>query len=305
VSVGNLLAWHENIANGTAWAIHTVVAASQYSVVAADGDRDGDMDLLVGSVFSAVPGPVVWYENAAGNGSEWTPHVVSTVPSDGRDVGMADVEGDGSLDVLSAAVFDGAISLHPSRPGQVAFAATDVAPPAAMNSDVVAMLRIGIAHGGRPGDGTLELARLGLRFEEEPGDPLTTAEANAIIESLRVYRDADGNGVFDPGVDVLVTSVPSLVLTAGVQLITFTDGDPNVQVAHGSPRTYFVVTELTANASTQVPNEFRVTHLGTGPSASLAEDRTYDIPLRPACPADNSSGFIGITPVELMDFRIE
>jgi len=90
-----------------------------------------------------------------------------------------------------------------------------------------------------------------------------------------------------------------------VQTIDFPDGDTNVQVQQGSPRAYFVVTELTANANTQTPNRFRVTHLGLGPSASAAEDRTYDLPLRPACPADVSSSLLGITPVELMDFRIE
>jgi hypothetical protein len=139
-----------------------------------------------------------------------------------------------------------------------------------------------------------------------PADPLTTAEANAVIESLRIYRDANGNGVFDAGIDTLVTTVPTLALTAGVQTVAFTDADANVQVAQGAPVTYFVVTELTANASTQSPNQFRVTHLGTGSSASTAEDRTYDIPLLAACPTDVASSVLGpITPVELLNFTIE
>jgi hypothetical protein len=48
-----------------------------------------------------------------------------------------------------------------------------------------------------------------------------------------------------------------------------------------------------------------VTHLGTGPSASTAEDRTYDIPLRPACPADVTASVGPITPVELLGFSVE
>ena len=64
------------------------------------------------------------------------------------------------------------------------------------------MLRLTVTHGGRAGDSDLELARLGLRFQEnEPTDPLSTAEANALVEELRVYRDANGNGTFDPGSD--------------------------------------------------------------------------------------------------------
>jgi hypothetical protein len=100
---------------------------------------------------------------------------------------------------------------------------------------VVEMLGATVAHLGRPGDGPLELASLGLRFEESPGDPLSTAEANALIESLRVYLDANGNGVFDPS-DVLVTSVPSLALTGGVQAVPFADADPNVQLLQPSSR---------------------------------------------------------------------
>ena len=167
------------------------------------------------------------------------------------------------------------------------------------------MLRATVRHLGRGGDGPLELASLGLRFEESPGDPLTTAEANALVESLRVYRDANGNGVFEPATDVLVTTIGTLALTAGVQVVPFTDGDANVQVALGSPRDYFVVVELTANASGQVPNQLMVTLLQEGPSASRLEDATFDVPLRLACPADVSSAIKQAVPVELMRFEIE
>ena len=121
------------------------------------------------------------------------------------------------------------------------------------------MLRVTVTHGGRAGDSDLELARLGLRFQEDAAsDPLSTAEANALVEELRVYRDANGNGTFDPGTDTLVATIPTLALTNGVQTIAFTDGDPNVQVAFGAPATFFVVAQLTANASEQAPNQFRV-----------------------------------------------
>jgi hypothetical protein len=66
------------------------------------------------------------------------------------------------------------------------------------------------------------------------------------------------------------------------------------------------VTELTATASGQSPNQFRVTHLETKASASTAEDRSYDIRLRLACPADVASAILGpITPVELIGFSVE
>ena len=300
----SLTAWQENTAgNGTAWVMHTIATSREdaRSFATADLDRDGDADVLTASIFDGV----AFHENVSANGSAWAGHPLTNPASGFRSVAATDLDRDGWLDALAASDGTNRVAWYRNQGGQFALAVNNLAPPEAGNGELVPMLRIDATHFGRTGDGDLELVRTGLLFEEEPGDPLTTAEANAIIESLRIYRDANGNGTFEPGNDVLVTSVPTLALAGGVQVVTFSDGDPNLQVAQGSPRAYFVVTELAANANTQVPNRFRVTHLGLGPSASAAEDRTYDLPLRPACPADVSSSLLGITPVELMDFRIE
>ena len=61
-----------------------------------------------------------------------------------------------------------------------------------------------------------------------------------------------------------MATIATLALTNGVQTIPFADGDPNVQVPFGTPATFFVVAQLTANASEQAPNQFRVVHLATG-----------------------------------------
>ena len=297
--------WRENVAgNGTVWTTHTI-AELPGAIAVADLDGDGDVDVARGSTGTP---SLSWHENTAGNGSAWMSHDVSTTIG-ARGVSTGDVDGDGDIDILStlrvSGSNDGRIDWFENRGGQVSLAAFDTAPAGAGNGEVVSMLRIDATHLGRAGDSPAELASLGLLFEEAAGDPLTSAEANALIENLLVYRDANGNGTFDPGVDVLVATVPTLALTNGIQTVTFADGDPNVQVALGTPRTYFVVTELTAIASGQVPNQFRVTHLGTGPSASAAEDRTYDIRLRLACPTDVPSGIRIITPVELIGFTVE
>lgn len=207
--------------------------------------------------------------------------------------------------MLSATAVTNAVNWYENRGGQAAVAVVNQAPATANNGDLVSMLRATVTHLGRAGDGPLELASLGLLFEEIPGDPLSSAEANALVESLRVYRDANGNGVFEPAADALVTSVPTLTLTAGVATVAFADGDTNVQVVLGAPRTYFVVAEIAAAASGQVPNQFRVTLLQTGAARSVLEDRTFDIPLRLACPADVSSTVRQVVPVELTGFTVE
>jgi len=66
-----------------------------------------------------------------------------------------------------------------------------------------------VTHRGRAGDSDAEFARLELLFEEAPGDPLSSAEANSLIDTLAVYRDT-GSGVFEAGSDTPVGSVGTL-----------------------------------------------------------------------------------------------
>jgi FG-GAP-like repeat len=299
------IVWSEN-QGASAWPEHLIAAGptnSAASLAAADLDRDGDVDALAART-SFPTGRLAFFENRTGDGVTWTENTIAQ-PGPTNGVVAADLDGDGDVDALTSS-YDDIVSWYESRAGQFALAAADTAPAGAVNGSQVAMLRVAVSHAGRAGDGDLELARLGLRVEEGSGAPYTTAQANAVIEALRFYRDANGNGVFDLGTDVQVAIVDTLALAAGVQTIPFADGDPGVQVAAGTPRTYFVIAELTADASTHAPNSFRLVHLGVGPSASAAEHSAHDIPLRPACPVDVASSLVSpITPVELSGFQVE
>jgi hypothetical protein len=296
--------WHENASgNGSVWITHTISTQLNgvNGLAAADLDGDGDLDAL-----SNLSGDdqIAWHENTSGNGTTWVQRTLAA-GNITRWVAAADLDRDGDADALWVSQGDDQVAWHDNRSGSVAVAVTNTAPATANNGDVVSMLRLLVTHLGRPGDHDVEFASLGVLFEEEEGDPLTTAEANALIETFRVYRDANANSVFDPAIDVLVTSVPTLTLVNGIATIVLPDGDPNLQVAHNAPQEYFLVVELTATASGQAPNQFRLTHLGVGPLASLFEDRSFDIPLRVACPADVSSSIRQVIPVELIGFTIE
>jgi len=178
---------------------------------------------------------------------------------------------DEHLDVLSASSGDDKIAWYQNLGGQFALATTDAAPAALLQGDTSDLLEIVMTHRGCVGG----LATLELRFEEAPGDPLSSAEASALIDTLAVYRDT-GSGVFEAGSDTLV-SVDTLVLAAGAQTLTLPDGDPAAQVVEGMPGTFFVVVTLTSNANSQTPHRFRLTHVTD--TSNTAEDRVTDTPL--------------------------
>lgn len=100
---GGRISWWENGLNGSIWTEHTVMAgtfAGVRSVLAADVDGDGDTD-IVGTASNA--GEVRWWENGAGDGSAWTEHMVGGTNGSPKSISVADIDGDGDIDVASAA----------------------------------------------------------------------------------------------------------------------------------------------------------------------------------------------------------
>jgi flagellar hook assembly protein FlgD len=103
-STADDIAWWENTAgNGSAWTEHTVDGSfdGAFAVYAADIDGDGDVDVL-GAAITA--DDIAWWENTAGDGSAWTKTTIDGTFDNARDVHAADVDGDGDVDVLGAAL---------------------------------------------------------------------------------------------------------------------------------------------------------------------------------------------------------
>jgi PKD domain-containing protein/VCBS repeat protein len=270
------ITWWENTAgDGSAWTEHTVDGTfdGAYSVYAADVDGDGDTDIL-GAARSA--NDITWWENTAGDGTAWTEHTVDGEFNSAYSVYAADVDGDGDTDILGAAFVADDITWWENRGGQFSLATTSTTLGYIAQEGQDDILKIVMTHKGRAGETDEELASLELLLEESGADPLSTAEANALIENLHVFRD-DGSGSFESAADTLVVTANYLNLTTGSLTIPLPDGNPSCRVVHGTPETYFVVAELTADAATQTPNQFRITHITE--SSSTAEDRDHDIPL--------------------------
>ena len=154
-------------------------------------------------------------------------------------------------------------------------------------------LTIEMTHNGRTGDLDEQLSTLALLFDDGLGTPLSSVEVNALITQLDIYLD-DGSGVFEISSDTLVTTIDTLSLTDGMQIVPFTNGDANVQVAYGSPKTFHVVATASAGASSQSPNQFRITHITDGATTSTGKYWDYDIPLTLAYEPDVASATVPV-----------
>ncbi|MEM1177834.1 MAG: VCBS repeat-containing protein, partial [Acidobacteriota bacterium] len=103
--VAGRIDWWENTeGDGSAWEMQTIVAfnfSNASSVQAADIDGDGDLD-VVGA--SQSDDEIAWWENTAGDGSLWTKNSVDSMFDGARSVDVADIDGDGDLDIAGAAI---------------------------------------------------------------------------------------------------------------------------------------------------------------------------------------------------------
>jgi hypothetical protein len=119
------------------------------------------------------------------------------------------------------------------------------------------------------GDSTARLEAFDVLFTDASSTPLTSAQANALIENLLVYRDSTpcvsdldectDSAVFTASEDILVGTIDELDLDPeGAQSVSLPGGDPNLLVA--SPTAFFVVAEIALGAANQTPREFVTAH---------------------------------------------
>ena len=283
--VGNRVTWfrnntHDAGATAPFFGTGQVIsgnATGAYSVVSTDLNSDGKPDVVAASFVAY---KVAWYENLGGGNFGWNASVptaneklVSTAPFEAISVTAADFNQDGTIDVVAGANADGNVVEYLNRGGQCAMESADTAPASIGQGVRDDVLRIAVSSRGVSGDNNAQLYSLTLLLEKAAGVPMTTAEANALIENLHVYVDSNSSGSFELGVDNLVGTVSDLQLSAGRLVFPLAGGNAaNLQIPPAITRNYFVVAEIAANGSTQTPNSFRITHVGQGVGRSITKD---------------------------------
>ncbi|MEK9694574.1 MAG: VCBS repeat-containing protein [Candidatus Poseidoniales archaeon] len=111
-ALDNTIAWYENdgAANPSWTATDINTSASHaYEVYAADMDDDGDLDIVSASWGDNT---IAWYENDGAADPSWTAADINTSASGAKSVFVADMDGDGDLDIISAAAVDDTIAWY-------------------------------------------------------------------------------------------------------------------------------------------------------------------------------------------------
>lgn len=102
----NDITWWKNVdGSGTNWIEYNVDSAfnGARSVQSADIDGDGDYDIIAAGRYV---GAIYWWENADGIGTNWIEHIITDIFADAISVFPCDINGDGYMDVLGAAMDD-------------------------------------------------------------------------------------------------------------------------------------------------------------------------------------------------------
>ncbi|HNO80432.1 MAG TPA: FG-GAP-like repeat-containing protein [Phycisphaerae bacterium] len=106
------IAWYENVDGLGGFGpqrVITTAANGAYSVLAADLDDDGDLDVLSASVYDD---KIAWYQNTDGQGNFGPQQVITTAVDQAHSVFAADLDGDGDVDALSASREDDKIAWY-------------------------------------------------------------------------------------------------------------------------------------------------------------------------------------------------
>jgi hypothetical protein len=138
--------------------VATVSTAGDFarSVVLADLDADGDLDLVAASEYDD---EIAWYRNSAGDGSLWSRITISTTTDGASSVVAADLDNDGDFDVASASRGDDRVDLYYNLDG-------DGSSWLKRGLNSTGLDLRGVAAGDLDGDGDVDLASASYAEDE-------------------------------------------------------------------------------------------------------------------------------------------
>jgi hypothetical protein len=211
-ALDDTVGWFENLDGTRDFSARRTITADAdgaWSVFAVDVDADGDLDVLSASQNDQ---KIAWYENTDGAGAFGPQRVLTTGAAFAVSVFGEDLDGDGDIDILSAAAGDA-----PNAPQKISwFENTDglgtFGPPQLITADVVS-------------------ASAAVAVDVDGDGDADVVSASRDDNKIAWYEKADG--LDDFGAQQIISDTATLalgVLAADVDA----DGDPDVLAAYGS-----------------------------------------------------------------------
>jgi len=100
------VAWYENVGApgaGAQWKKHLVAANFPQGFEAVAGDLDGDGDIDIAATGWSPVGRLCWFENPGDPSRDWIAHVIKSPWPNAVTLQLADLDGDGRLDLVATA----------------------------------------------------------------------------------------------------------------------------------------------------------------------------------------------------------
>ncbi|RFN58861.1 T9SS type A sorting domain-containing protein [Marixanthomonas ophiurae] len=119
-TVNTKIEWYENLDGNGNFSLHKNIITDQYASFVdasiADIDRDGDKDVVSASFFS---GKLSWFENMDGQGNFGPEYIIADDSGFAPiSIDIVDLNNDGALDIVSAALNDGEVNWHENLNGE-------------------------------------------------------------------------------------------------------------------------------------------------------------------------------------------
>jgi uncharacterized repeat protein (TIGR01451 family) len=279
--------------DGLTWSRHDVGTINQAENAGfADFDGDGDLDVV--GVGWKDGGRVAWYRNNNFIGTSWTKTEITITFNGAGSLAVADFDRNGLPDFAATAETADKVSIWLNGGGQYALATTVLSGASLPAGAETALFRLQLTPRGLATDNEVELAMVELLLEEAPGDPLGSAEADALLEQIEILRDNPSGGT--PGVldgsDISLATTSSFTLSpAGVLRLEIADNTAQAAIAQGGSGNFFVTATTAASYAALAIRDFKVSHLHGG---SRAEDRDYDTELRPEWSAGGATALFPV-----------
>ncbi len=102
MDLGQVAWWRNDGAGQTSWQKTVITRSLPGAVSAVAGDLDGDGDLDVAGAGWSASGHMAWFENVDGQGATWEFRSIDRSFAQSSSVHVADVDGNGSLDMLGS-----------------------------------------------------------------------------------------------------------------------------------------------------------------------------------------------------------